>query len=91
MDQTSLEYRVRRRSELRNHLGMAHIRQHIGEVDRAARGQVCANHIALRVWGARVALRPGELFQPLDPRVVRSLAWVAVREMQQQKTVNVGE
>ncbi len=85
MERDSLEYRVRRRAELRSHLGMLGIGRHVAEVDRAAQFQVLANHLALRVRGQRHALSRAEIACPPHPAIVRALALVAAREMQQQR------
>jgi hypothetical protein len=49
----SLDYRVRRRAELKSHLGMSHIAAHVAAVERSQRNQNDAAHLHLRVIAGR--------------------------------------
>lgn len=49
----SLEYRVRRRAELRQFLGMNHITEHVARVIRVQDAQTAAAHLHLRIAAAR--------------------------------------
>ncbi|MCA8075370.1 hypothetical protein [Burkholderia cepacia] len=53
MEQDSLEYRVRRRAELKQFLGMNHIAEHVARVVATQDAQAAAAHLHLRVAAAR--------------------------------------
>lgn len=53
MGERNIDYEIRRRAELKRHLGMSHIAEHVSEVVTAQRNQRDAAHLHLRVIGAR--------------------------------------
>lgn len=81
MPKDTLEYRVRRRAELAQHLGMPHINAHVALVERTKKNQLAADHVALRARAARAWCSARELEFQLHPRVVKALALVAVQQM----------